>query len=178
VWNATDPATSYGGIVRMLLLTAQRLDKVASMRWEDLKGDVWTIRTEDREKGNAGELVLPGLAMEVIKARKPAEGFVFPSRGGSRLGGWNKYKRKLDRDSGVTSWVLHDLRRTARSLMSRAGVSPDHAERVLGHAIPGIKGVYDVHEYRDEKAHALEALASLLNTLAPAHSKDSLVQHA
>ena len=172
VWNATDPATSYGSIVRMLLLTAQRLDKVASMRWEDLKGNVWTIRTEDREKGNAGELVLPGLAMDVIKARKPAEGFVFPSRGDKQLGGLAKYKRKLDRDSGVSDWVLHDLRRTARSLMSRAGVLSEHAERVMGHAIPGVEGVYDRHEYREEKAHALRALAGLLaNILRPTADK-------
>ena len=59
-------------------------------------------------------------------------------------------------------WVLHDLRRTARSLMSRAGVGPDIAERVLGHVIPGVRGVYDRHEYLDEKRDALERLARLV----------------
>ena len=124
VWKATDPATSFGGIVRMLLLTGQRLDKVASMRWEDVSADgVWTIRTEEREKGNAGVLELPELAMEIIDLRERGKGLIFPSRQRNQLGGLAKYKRKLDRDSGVTEWVLHDLRRTARSLMSRAGVS-------------------------------------------------------
>ena len=54
----------------------------------------------------------------------------------------------------VPPWRLHDLRRTARSLMSRAGVRPDIAERVLGHAIVGVEGVYDRHSYgrRVEKA--------------------------
>jgi integrase len=60
---------------------------------------------------------------------------------------------------------LHDLRRTARSLMSRAGVRPDIAERVLGHSIKGVEGVYDRHSYRDEKAHALAALASLIESI-------------
>ena len=46
--------------------------------------------------------------------------------------------------------------------MSRAGVRPDVAERVLGHAIAGVEGVYDRHSYLDEKAHALRALASLI----------------
>ena len=47
-------------------------------------------------------------------------------------------------------WVLHDLRRTARSIMS-AYTTPDHAERVIGHIVPGVRGVYDLYEYVDEK---------------------------
>ena len=53
-------------------------------------------------------------------------------------------------------WHIHDLRRTARSLLSRAGVQSEHAERVLGHAIGGVEGIYDRHRYDNEKAHALE----------------------
>jgi len=60
---------------------------------------------------------------------------------------------------------LHDLRRTARSLMSRAGVNSDIAERCLGHVIPGVRGVYDRHSYRAEMAHAYEALAAQLNRI-------------
>jgi integrase len=52
------------------------------------------------------------------------------------------------------------LRRTARSLLSRAGVNPDVAERCLGHAIPGVRGIYDRHRYIDEMRHAFEALAA------------------
>jgi integrase len=59
----------------------------------------------------------------------------------------------------VTGWTLHDLRRTARSLMSRAGVPSDHAERSLGHVMLGVRGIYDRHEYLQEKRHAFEALA-------------------
>jgi integrase len=62
-------------------------------------------------------------------------------------------------------WVLHDLRRTARSLLSRAGVRPDISERVLGHAIPGVEGVYDRHSYSDEKADALNRLAALVESI-------------
>jgi integrase len=62
-------------------------------------------------------------------------------------------------------WTIHDLRRTARSLMPRAGIQPDHAERCLGHAIPGVRGVYDCHEYRDEKARAFDALAALIERI-------------
>jgi integrase len=61
---------------------------------------------------------------------------------------------------------MHDLRRTARSLMSRAGVRPDIAERVLGHAIGGVHGIYDRHSYREEKADALRCLSGLLASIA------------
>ena len=65
----------------------------------------------------------------------------------------------------IASWVIHDLRRTARSLMARAGVRPDVAERVMGHAIQGVEGVYDRHHYREEKATALRKLASLIERI-------------
>jgi integrase len=70
------------------------------------------------------------------------------------------FDRKLPK---MPHWTLHDLRRTSRSLMSRAGVRPDIAERVMGHAIAGIEGVYDRHSYREEKADALRRLAMLVD---------------
>ena len=71
--------------------------------------------------------------------------------------------RKLPAE--MPQWQLHDLRRTARSLMARAGVRPDIAERVLGHAIAGVEGVYDRHQYADEKADALARLAALVRDI-------------
>ncbi len=47
--------------------------------------------------------------------------------------------------------------------MSRAGVRPEIAERVLNHAISGVQGVYDRHDYAAEKRSALEALEALIN---------------
>jgi hypothetical protein len=49
--------------------------------------------------------------------------------------------------------------------MSRAGVDKDHAERCLGHVIPGVRGVYDRHEYHSEKQQAYEALAALVDRI-------------
>jgi integrase len=161
VWNAA--TGSYGRLVQFLLLTAQRREKVAAMDWSDLDGNAWTIKTEKREKGNAGVLVLPKAAVAVLGKR--GEGLVFPGRGGKQISGWSKYKATLDKASKVNDWVLHDLRRTARSLMSRAGVQSEIAERVMGHAQEGVKGVYDRHEYREEKAHALKKLAGLVELI-------------
>jgi integrase len=74
-------------------------------------------------------------------------------------------KKKLRTEIKENWWVLHDLRRTAKSLMGRAGVRPDISQRVLGHAIPGVEGVYDQHSYSDEKADALNRLAHLVETI-------------
>src|SRR5262249_57801236 len=80
--------------------------------------------------------------------------------GADPISGFAPLKERFDRECGVIGWRLHDLRRTARSLMSRAGIHPDHAERCLGHAITGVRGVYDRHAYRDAMLRAFESLAA------------------
>ena len=72
---------------------------------------------------------------------------------------------RLGDGATLPPWRIHDLRRTARSLMARADVRPDIAERVLGHAIPGVEGVYDRHQYSEQKADALKRLAALIETI-------------
>src|SRR5262249_33955276 len=143
-------------------------DKVASMRWEDLSIDgVWTIRSEDREKGNGGVLVLPAMAIDIISAQSRVAGnpYVFPGRGGSRYASFGRDKATFDSKQKLRHWQLHGLRRTGRSLMSRAGVRPDVAERVLGHVMGGVEGIYNRHTYLEEKAHALRALAGLIQNI-------------
>jgi integrase len=176
LWKACDDAGTFGALVKTLLLTAQRKSKVATMKWTDLKGEEWTIASEPREKTNAGILVLPKMALDIINAQPRIAGnpCVFAAAHGE--GAFNSFsqgKGELDEaNPKMPPWVLHDLRRTARSLMSRAEVRPDIAERVLGHAIPGVEGVYDRHSYRNEKADALTKLAALIdNILTPPEGK-------
>jgi integrase len=167
----------FGAIVRLALLTAQRREKIAGMRWADLTMDgVWHVPTEHRQKGVGGALPLPPMALEIIKSRPIVAGneFVFAGRGGSHFSGYSKCKAAFERAlTAMPQWQLHDLRRTARSLMSRAGVPSEHAERVLGHTIPGVEGVYDRHRYEAEKGRALAALAELIAGILTGDSKDS-----
>jgi integrase len=137
------------------------------MKWDHLDGNVWTIATEAREKANAGELVLPDMALGIINElpRFESNPFVFAGRQDQPISA-SHGKEVFDKALAFEQqWQLHDLRRTARSLLSRAGIRPHIAERVLGHAIKGVEGVYDRHEYREEKAHALNALAGLIQTI-------------
>lgn len=179
VWSASDGLPIFGDFLKVLLLSAQRRSKVASMKWTDIdENGVWTIATEAREKANPGALVLPAMAIEVIKRQPRICGnpFVFAGRGGNGpIAGFNKRKMTLDAKLGdIPPWTLHDLRRTARSLLSRAGVRPEIAERVLGHAIGGIEGVYDRHDYLEERGAALRALAGVIHRII-APTEDNVI---
>jgi integrase len=168
VWVAAEQGGSFGGLVRTLLLTAQRRDKCVNMKWSDISPDgVWIIATAEREKGNAGALKLPEAALSVIKSmpRLVSNPYVFAGAGGGSTANFSAEKKRLDAASGTSGWVVHDLRRTSRSLMSRAGVLPHIAERVLGHAIEGVEGTYDRHPYFAEKGDALVRLAALIETI-------------
>jgi integrase len=168
IWAACPTVGSFGALTQLLLLTAQRFDKCRTMRHPDISAEgVWTIRTEEREKGNAGVLRLPKLALDIIAARPRLAGndHVFPGKGRGHRRFEHPYKVALDKLSGTGGWRVHDLRRTARSLLSRAGVRPDIAEKVLGHAVGNIESVYDRHSYEDEKADALSRLAALVECI-------------
>ena len=76
-----------------------------------------------------------------------------------------KHAKKGAKVEPIPNWTLHDLRRTAKTLMVRAGVRPDISERVLGHVIAGVEGTYDRHSYMDEKRDALEKLNSVIERI-------------
>src|ERR1035437_5028181 len=76
-----------------------------------------------------------------------------------------KQAKKGAKVEPIPNWILHDLRRTAKTLMVRAGVRPDISERVLGHVISGVEGTYDRHSYADEKRDALEKLAGMIKRI-------------
>lgn len=125
---------------------------------------------------------------------KPAEetagDFVFSTdHGETSFSSFSKAKKRLDAEiaklrseaklPAMAPWRLHDLRRTARSLLSRAKVDPDIAERVLAHALPGVRRVYDKYAYLAEKRDALERLAALVKSIVepPSDKVVSLDQH-
>ena len=176
VWAVAEGQGAFGRLVRFLLLTGARRTEAAAMTWAELDGSEW-ILPGSRNKTKLDLLrPLPPMALDVIGVRPSRAVFVF-SNDGARLWGFGPRKEAFDKAvtaelrkhdpeaKPMPNFVLHDLRRTARSLMSRAGVQTDHAERVLGHVIGGVRGTYDRHEYREEKAAALSALARLVSRL-------------
>lgn len=177
VWNAAGQmGNAFGHLMRFLLVTAVRKNEATHARHDEINRDykhktkkgkkqiertipIWTIPAL-RHKGKRDHVVpLSKLALKVLDATPMVgTGLVFTHDGKKPVGGFSKGKQRLDELSGVTGWRIHDLRRTARTLMSRAKVDPDIAERVLGHVIGGVRGTYDRHEYLEEKQAALEVL--------------------
>jgi len=145
---------------QFLLLTSARRDEAAAMQWKELDGNNWVLPAA-RNKTKVDLLrPLSKAAMAILPSRGQDDEYVFGLAPDTPLVAFSRIKAQLDAKCGITTrWTFHDLRRTARTLMSRGGVLSDHAERVLGHVIGGVRGVYDLHEYENEKAHALEALA-------------------
>jgi integrase len=171
-------------LLRFILLTATRRDEAAAMTWSEIqdRDDVWTIPAARYKTAIDFEVPISEAAWKVLHAagriKLGTAGYVFTTNGETPVGGFSKFKAHFDglmlaelrkiaeerrEDASkviLPRWTLHDLRRTARSLMSLAGVPPDHAERALGHIIGGVRGVYDRHAYREEKRQAFAALAA------------------
>jgi len=147
----------------------------------ELDGHVWTIPAARYKTGTDHVIALSPAARKLVEGQIPAKPrknlqFVFSTTHGEKpFAGFSKCKAALDdaiadiREKAgrppMEGWVLHDLRRTARTLMSRAGVSADHAERCLGHVIAGVRGVYDRYAFLEEKRVAFEALATMVDTI-------------
>jgi integrase len=189
VWKAlktADVPSCYPRLVKSLLLNMARRNECAQMPSIELDGDVWTIPAA-RYKTKLDHVVPMSAQAQALIGDKP-EGFkgnswfVFSTDGGNRpFSGFSKAKRELDAEiakirkaegrkqiAKKDGWTLHDLRRTGRTLMSRAGVPEDHAERAYGHVIAGVRGTYDRHEYLEEKRAAFAKLAALVDViLAP-----------
>jgi integrase len=168
VWKRAEAdGGPFAGLVRFLLLTAARRAEANAMTWRELDGSVWTLPASRNKTKQDLVRPLSAAARAVLEALPGVAGgeFIFTLDGRRPIGGIQWRKQRFDGQCGITGWTLHDLRRTARSLMSRAGVNSDHAERCLGHVIGGVRGVYDRHEFYVEKQKAFEALAGQIERI-------------
>ncbi|MEY9185004.1 tyrosine-type recombinase/integrase [Bradyrhizobium sp. USDA 313] len=189
VWAALDqmeqPAC-YPRYVRSLLLAMTRRNESARMHTDELESDLWII-PGSRYKNKQDHVIpiTPALREQIGDKPDGCKGnswYVFSTTtsggqldGAKPFSGFSKAKKELDAiiskirkaegRAPMKQWQLHDLRRTGRSLMSRAKVDADHAERCMGHVIGGVRETYDRYEYLDEKRKAFEALASMLDMI-------------
>jgi integrase len=165
LWTSTADGQPFSALIRFALLTSARRNEIAGMKWDEVDdGGIWVLPAS-RSKTKV-EVVRPlsKSALALLEGMPRFDGcdFIFTSNGITPINSFSEPKRLLDARSRVVGWRLHDLRRTARSLLSRAGVNSDTAERVLGHSLPGIRAIYDRHGYIEEMRHAVEALAALV----------------
>lgn len=164
VWRAADPFTSFGRLIRFLILTGCRRGEAAGLTRSmvNLEEGLITLPAvfTKQGRGHVVPIALPlagVLEACVVDSRTPD--LLFPSpRSGGPFKGWSKLLPKFEIACGVR-FGLHDLRRTFRSGLSRLRVSPDVAELALGHARVDLEAIYN----RDT---ALEELRSAFNLWA------------
>jgi integrase len=181
IWKATEPEDDaphpFQAFTRFLLLTGARRNEARLLTWSEIDGDKWHLPAS-RNKTKLDftrPLNAPAVALLASLPRIDNSTLVFTTNGRQPVSA-TAPKIEIDKRSGVENWTFHDLRRTARTLMSRAGVNSDVAERCLGHVIGGVRGIYDRHEYQPEMARAFEALASLIDLIV--NPKDNVVPMA
>ena len=142
--------------MRLLLLTGQRRNEIADLRWAEIE-DGAIVLPKERTK-NSREHVVPlspqALAVLDEQAERVGRERVFGDGEGG-FSGFSKARERLDEASGVAGWTLHDLRRTAATRMADLGVQPHVVESILNHISghkAGVSGIYNGAAYAAEKA--------------------------
>lgn len=172
-------ARTYAALVKLLLLSAQRRSEVAGMKRSAIDQEgVWMIAKEDYKTKRTQWVPLPDAARNIVAQQMRFSGsdLYFTTDGETSFAAFSKMKRQLDKlmaaeldVKSLPRWTHHDLRRTARTLLSRAKIPADHAELVLGHVLRGVRATYDRHEYLEEKRDALAALAEQVERIIGAN---------
>ncbi len=192
VWRAFGRiGAPFGAVGQLLLLTGARRTEVAEMRWTeiDMAARVWTIPAARSKNKVAHAIPLSDQAIEVLKGLKRVESkgdFVF-TYGRVAVQGFARKKFELDAaiaaDNGepIAGWTYHDLRRTLATNLQKLGARLEVTEAVLGHTSgsrSGIVGVYQRHDWADEKRAALNAWSRKLNEIVTGEAPGNVVSIA
>src|SRR5262245_12608217 len=164
------PLGQYGDILRLLILTGQRREEIAGLRWEEVDFDraIITLPPSRTKNKRTHELPLAPLTLAILQRqpRRKGQEFVFPNRNGGRFVNWLEGRARLDKviAQSTTSkgrnndpWRIHDLRRTCATGMAELGVRGEIIEAVLNHVSghkAGVVGTYNRARYENEMRDA------------------------
>lgn len=170
----------YGTIIKLLVLTAQRANEIAALRWEEINFDrnVISLPGSRTKNGRPHEIPMSATVRSLLLSQPRIDGrdLVFGKRDGP-FSGFSRCKEALDKNiaelngrKALAPWVHHDLRRSAVTGMADIGIQPHVIEAVLNHTSGhkgGVAGIYNRAQYGAEKAQALarwdEHLASVVH---------------
>lgn len=167
-WKAADTINgAFGAVLKLLLLTGQRLSEIAELKWDELSENGSEIRLPGTRTKNHRPHTVPivPIAREIIANVLRIDGcaFVFTTNGRTPVSGWSKMKAKLDAEMAVAPWRIHDLRRTCVTGMAELGIRSEVIEATVNHisgARAGVAGVYNRSELLAERGAALERWAA------------------
>lgn len=170
VWNVA--LSDFEKMIRLLLLTGARKSEIASLRWEWIEGKTLTIPGAFTKNRRTHRIPLGAMSLELIAAIDRGSAYLFPGRWDANThfheGSWGKLKKSLDESSGVTDWVIHDLRRTFATNLAALSVPIHVTEKLLNHVsgtTGGLVAVYQRHQFWDEQVAAIDAWENKLTTL-------------
>jgi integrase len=180
VWRASFRlAPNKGAYIRFLFLTGLRRSSAARITRAQIAPDWSLVHIPGVTRKPAYDLILSEPARGLLREYFPEDArWAF-----EHLSSYSSLKAELDIQVGqIAPWRLHDIRHTVRSLLSRV-TTPDIAELCVGHALRGMRQVYDHHLYEGEKKAAMEALASLLAKIvegsgSPGEGSNALIRGA
>jgi len=159
VWNASEKVGyPFGPIVQLLILSGQRRSEIATMQRNWVTNDLIEIPAEFYKTRKPHAIPVSARMREILESQPIwNEGeFIFSTTGGrTPSSGFSRAKQILDRETGLTDWTLHDIRRSVATCMAQERVLQEHIERVLGHVISGVAGTYNRYNYLNEKIEAL-----------------------
>ncbi|MGA7180924.1 MAG: integrase arm-type DNA-binding domain-containing protein [Thiobacillaceae bacterium] len=173
--------------VKLLLVLAVRKMELLGARWDEFEetphGWLWRIPSARAKTEQSIEIPLPPDAVEWLKeltVRACGSEYVFPARRLSRrfphVSPDTLNVALSNLEHGLEPFTVHDLRRTARTLLASLGVPVHVAEKCLNHKLTGVLAVYDHHDYMNERREALNKLAGLIVELEAASHTDKVVQ--
>ncbi len=165
-----------GLVVKLLLMLAVRKGELIAARVEefDLDAGVWYLPGERTKTGAAIDIPLPRQAVDCLRELVRLGGgsaWLLPARKmqermvphidlntvGAAVAKWIKPMMKQS-----ANFTLHDFRRTARTHLEALGIAPHVAERCLNHKVKGVEGIYNRHDYFEERKAGLQKWADLL----------------
>jgi integrase len=172
VWQAASslPAPS-GQLVKAWILSGMRRDEMRLATWPeiDLEAGLMLLPAPRNKGGRNFEMpISPALKAVLESLPAPRRGYVFRTdeKGARAYSGQRRLKQIIDRESGVTGWVWHDLRRTMRTGLARLGIVEEVAELCMNHAQPSLVRVYNKHDYDEEKRRAFAAWGAHVERIA------------
>lgn len=183
-WGCDELGYPFGDLLRLLIMTGQRREEVASLGWHELDRAkaLWTLPAARAKNGKPHLVPLTSQAIEQLDhiaggEEWPGSGLVFSTNGKTSVSGFSKAKRRLDEylvravgeGRAVEPWRVHDIRRTVATNLQRLGVRFEVTEAVLNHVSGsrgGIAGVYQRHDWAEEKRAALALWAGHLKSMS------------